>query len=72
MAPRLVHKFATETPDGILTQYNTPTPYAPGSVIYALNGRAHTQGWTEKGGTLIALEAPPQIGDVVSFWYTQI
>lgn len=72
MAPRLVHKFAVETPDGMLREYNTPTPYKKGTVTFALNGRSHTQGWTEKGGTLVLLDEPPQIGDVVSFWYTQL
>jgi len=72
MTRRLVHKSAVETPDSILRRYNTPTPYAAKSVVYTLNGRSHTEGWKELGGTLIELDEPPQIGDVVSFWYTQL
>jgi len=72
MPPRLVHKFAVETPDGLLTEYNTPTPYLAGTVRYTLNGRSHVFGYTEKGGTLVKLDVPPQPGDVVSFWYTQL
>ena len=72
MAPRLVHKFAVETPDGLLTEYNTPTPYLANTVTYTLNGRTHVFGYAELGGTQVKLDAPPQPGDVVSFWYTQL
>jgi hypothetical protein len=72
VAPPLVHKFAVETSDGLLTDYNTPTPYLPGSVRYTLNGRLHVFGYAEGGGTLVKLDAPPQPGDVVSFWYTPL
>jgi len=72
MAPRLVHKSAVETPDGLRTEYNTPTPYLAGTVTYDLNGRMHVFGYAELGGTTVRLDEPPQPGDVVSFWYTQL
>lgn len=72
MAIRLVFKTAVETPDGSLKRFNTKTPYKTGTVILNLNGRSHIQGWTEQGGTVIDLDEAPQIGDVVSFWYTQL
>jgi hypothetical protein len=66
-----VYERAKEDADGVRVEFNTPTPYKPGSLVPAVNGRQATTGYTTPGGTLVVLDQPPREGDIVYFSYTQ-
>ncbi len=68
---RLIHKLAVETTDGIRKTYNTPTPYTPGTLVPIINGCTQALGFIATEGTAVTFDDAPELGDVVSFFYTQ-
>lgn len=64
-----VHEVAVENVDGMRTTYNTPTPYRPGTLTAAIDGR--TVSVEALGGTTVQFDEAPQLGTVVSFFYMQ-
>lgn len=66
-----VFEHAVEAADGVRVEFNTPTPYKPGSLVLAINGRHLTTGFSTPGGTRVVLTQAPREGDIVYFSYTQ-
>ena len=68
----LVHNPPRETSDGIRRIFHILEPYVEGTLVYCLNGRAHTEGWHVIDWLTVELDEAPQADDVVSFFYQQV
>ena len=66
---------AIGVPDGVLDEFNTPSPYYSGTVFCYINGllirKSDDDGIIEQGGSLIKHKIPPRTGDTVHYYYQE-
>lgn len=59
--------------NGTNRDFQTVTPYVPGSVVIFLNGlslvKDYDEGWEELGGTKLRMKIAPFLGDALQIYY---
>jgi hypothetical protein len=65
------------TPNGVLTDFTTPSEFVAGSLRAIWNGQVYKPdddkfGWTELSTTKIRFTNPPRAGDVMTCFYQEL
>ena len=65
------------TPNGVTTQFSTPSAFVSGTIRVFLNGLVYEAaddkwGWTEVSDTVIDFTTPPKTDDILECFYQEL
>jgi hypothetical protein len=66
----MTHVLALETPNGAITVFTSPMPWATGTMTPTINGRTRTVDFTIVNNWTIQFAEAPRYDDVVGFFLT--
>jgi hypothetical protein len=66
----MMHVLALETPNGAITEFSSPMPWATGTMTPTVNGRTLTEGYTILNNWTVQFTEAPRYDDVVGFFLT--
>ena len=66
---QFIRRLAVETPDGSTMVFNAPVAWVPRTLYVVYNGQLQWRGFSFIGGTQVAFDTPPSVGDMIEFLY---